>query len=66
MKLKIEEPAQKEIGKWLFDVAKYVATVILVSSFLGEFERKWLVYGIGVLLVIIFLVIGVIILNKKK
>jgi len=31
---------KKEIGKWFMDVAKYVATAILISSFLGSFSQK--------------------------
>ena len=27
---------RKEIGKWFMDIAKYVATAILISSFLGR------------------------------
>lgn len=44
---------KEEIGKWLMDVAKYVATAVLITSFLGEFEEKWLVYTIGILTVIL-------------
>jgi hypothetical protein len=33
---------KKELGKWFMDIAKYVATAVLISSFLGEFEQKWL------------------------
>ena len=28
---------KEEIGKWLMDVAKYVATAVLISTFLGMF-----------------------------
>jgi hypothetical protein len=31
---------RKEIGKWLMDISKYVATAVLISSFLGEFQQK--------------------------
>ncbi|KAA6327989.1 hypothetical protein EZS27_023064 [termite gut metagenome] len=31
---------KKELGKWLMDVAKYVATAFLISSFLGGIERR--------------------------
>lgn len=45
---------RKEIGKWLMDVAKYVATAVLITSFLGEIQEKWIVYTIGILSVISF------------
>ena len=31
---------REEIGKWLMDVAKYVATAVLISTFLGEIYGK--------------------------
>lgn len=49
---------REEIGKWLMDVAKYVATAVLITSFLGEFEEKWVVYLLGGLAVIVFLGMG--------
>jgi hypothetical protein len=59
---------KEEFGKWLMDIGKYVATAVLISSFLGEFREKWMVYGFGVALVIAFLSSGLLILrtlNKK-
>ena len=41
------------------DVAKYVATAVLITSFLGEFEEKWVVYVIGALTVILCFFWGV-------
>jgi len=29
---------RKEIGKWFMDIAKYVATAVLIASFLGSFQ----------------------------
>jgi len=43
---------RKEIGKWLMDIAKYVATAILISSFLGSFEQKWVIFIVGLCIVI--------------
>lgn len=50
---------REEIGKWLMDVAKYVATAVLITSFLGEFEEKWVVYMIGAITVILCFFWGV-------
>ena len=61
---------KEEIGKWLMDVAKYVATAVLITSFLGEFKEKWLVYIIGILTVILCFYWGVWLIhitnNNKK
>ena len=33
---------KKEVGKWFMDIAKYVATAVLISSFFGGLEQKWM------------------------
>jgi hypothetical protein len=57
---------RKEIGKWFMDVAKYVATAVLISSFLGGFEQKWVMYSIGVITVILCLLLGLYFVNDKN
>ncbi|WP_159063573.1 DUF6722 family protein [Parabacteroides bouchesdurhonensis] len=49
---------RKEIGKWLMDVAKYVATAVLISSFLGEFDDKWIMYVVGLVTVALCFSVG--------
>ncbi len=60
-----EREIRKEIARWFMDIAKYIATAILITSFLGEFEQKWLIYGIGLLLVMAFFFYGVRTLKKR-
>ena len=31
---------QKEVGKWLMDVAKYIATAVVVTSIFGGMVNK--------------------------
>lgn len=57
---------RKEIGKWLMDVAKYVATAVLITSFLGEIQEKWIVYTIGILSVISCLAAGLFLIRERK
>lgn len=45
---------KKELGKWLMDVAKYIVTAVVLSSFFGDVE-KWIVYIGGILCVIVML-----------
>ena len=62
----MDEETKKEIGKWFMDIAKYVATATLISTFLGEFSQKWILYCLGITLVSTFFLLGVHILNKQK
>ncbi|KAA6351545.1 hypothetical protein EZS27_001068 [termite gut metagenome] len=57
---------KKEFGKWLLDVAKYVATAFLISSFLGDIERRWIMYLTGSVTVIITLSIGLWLVHAKN
>ena len=57
---------KKEIGKWFMDIAKYVATAVLISSFLGGLQQKWLMYVAGTVVVGVFLFLGMYLLNTKK
>jgi hypothetical protein len=57
---------KKEIGKWLMDIAKYVATAVLISSFLSGFERKWVVFVVGLSIVITCFFAGLYFIKDKK
>jgi hypothetical protein len=57
---------RKEIGKWFMDVAKYVATAVLISSFLGDIERKWVIYVTGAIIVVIGFLIGILFIHDKN
>jgi len=57
---------KKEIGKWFMDIAKYVATAVLISSFLGSFEQKWAVYLGGSIIVVIGFLLGLFFIREKK
>ena len=57
---------KKEIGKWFMDIAKYVATAVLISSFLGGLQQKWLMYVMGIVVVGVFLFLGMFYINDKK
>jgi hypothetical protein len=56
---------RKEIGKWFFDVAKYAATAVLISSFLGDFEQKWVTYSVGIGTVVLCFLVGLFFLKDK-
>jgi hypothetical protein len=56
---------QKELGKWLMDIAKYITTAVLLSSIFGEVTSSWIVYLIGTISVITTLVCGLILIKKS-
>ena len=57
---------RKEIGKWFMDIAKYVATAVLISQFLGGFEQKWAVYLVGIATVAVCFFLGMIYIRDEK
>ena len=58
------EKRNEKIADLFIDLGKYTATAILITSLMGEFQSKWLLYGGGVIVVATFIFIGVKILNK--
>ena len=48
------------------DIAKYVATAVLISSFLGSFQQKWAVYLGGSIIVVIGFFLGLFFIKEKK
>ena len=41
----------EKIADWLFDVAKYVITATIITSFLTGFQETWLFYLFGAVVV---------------
>jgi len=56
---------EQDIGKWLLDIAKYVATAFLVSTFLSGLEEKWSMYLAGAITVVLCFFIGLYFIKKK-
>ena len=57
---------KNEIGKWFMDIAKYVATAVLISSFLGGLQQKWLLYLISSITIIFTFCLGLFVMNYKR
>ena len=66
LSLSLSLKVKEEIGKWLMDVAKYVATAVLISTFLGEFSSRWVVYVTGILAVIFLMWMGLWFIDKTN
>lgn len=55
---------RKEFGKWLMDIAKYIATAVILSSVFGEAGMLAMYIG-GGLAVVISLAIGLFLVSGK-
>ena len=49
---------KKEFGKWLMDIAKYIATAVILTSVFGDMQEERLIYILASLAVIITLMLG--------
>lgn len=58
-------PMRKELGKWLMDIAKYMTTVLLLSSAFGDMESPWVVASV-VLASAATLFVGLFLVNNKS
>lgn len=58
---------KKEIGKWMLDIAKYMATAILLSTLFSDSEEwSWFMYLVVILIIVLTLGIGLLIIKEKK
>ena len=57
---------RKEFGKWLMDIAKYIATAIILTSIFGDIKQKWIIYAGGTISILLTLCIGLWLVRDKK
>jgi hypothetical protein len=58
---------KEKFGNYLIDISKYVLTGVVISSFFRDFgDSKFLIYGLGVMVSLILLVLGLVIISIKK
>ena len=55
---------RKEFGKWLMDIAKYIATAVVLSSVFGEADT-WVIYIGGAVSVLAILIIGLLLVSDR-
>ena len=55
-----------KISDWLFDVAKYVLTAVLITSFLGSFQDTWKLYVFGSVVVSVSFLLAIILFLQSK
>lgn len=57
---------RKEFGKWLMDVAKYMATAVLLSSVFEEMQNTYIIYLICSFVLIVLLCVGLILVKDSE
>ena len=50
----------------LMDIAKYIATAVILTSIFGELDQKWIIYVGGILSILLTLGIGLWLVQDKK
>jgi hypothetical protein len=63
-KLTKKERRNAKLADLFIDMGKYTATAIFITSLIGEFEQKWVLYGVSLTLVALFIILGLVYLNK--
>jgi hypothetical protein len=62
-----KEKVQEEFGKWLWDIAKYVVSAVIISTFLGKFSNNdLLLFGIGFVIAFTLFLTGTYLQLKSK
>ena len=61
----MEQETRKEFGKLLIDIAKYIITAIIVSTFFKTFEESWVLFVSGGVLAMALLVYGFWMFNRS-
>lgn len=56
---------KKEFGKWLMDIAKYLATAVLISSVFDSLEEPFVAYWICGCAMFFSLLLGLLLVREK-
>lgn len=56
---------KKELGKWLMDIAKYMATALLLSSAFGDMGNLLVVISV-IIATALTLFVGLLLIRDKK
>lgn len=57
---------RKELGKWLMDIAKYITTAILLTSFISDLSDKTAIYILSAIAVVLSLSFGLYLINDNN
>lgn len=57
---------RKELGKWLMDIAKYLATAVLLSSVFNDIKESWIIYFVVSIAIVLTLLAGLWLVREEK
>ncbi len=57
---------EKEFGKWLMDIAKYLTTAVLLSSVFNDIKESWVIYLVVSVAIVLTLLTGLLLVKDKK
>ncbi|MDR1814234.1 MAG: hypothetical protein LBR18_05240 [Tannerella sp.] len=57
---------KEELGKWLMDIAKYIATAVVITSLFGEITETKIVMIVGGIITILVLLLGLFLVKQEK
>ncbi len=61
----MDKKQQEKFGDWLMDVAKYMFTALVLSSFLTDMKNPWIM-GIVIIISFVVLYIGMLLVKEDK
>ena len=56
----------ENLGKYLLDISKYIATGVVISSLFKDFADSFVIYFVGTVVAVSTLIVGLVLTNKKK
>lgn len=66
MKILKFEDIREDVGEWLMDIAKYVATAVIIASLFERISSVWLLMMAGFLTVGLALFFGLLLMVNGK
>ncbi len=57
---------RKKFGDWLLDIAKYMATAILLTSVFDDIRESWISYVTVSISILLSLIVGLILTKDEK
>ena len=56
----------EKLGLWFIDIAKYVATGVIISSFFGRMQSLLVIYVVAFIFVLLSLCFGLFLIKKGQ